>query len=505
MYQKFIKLVYALNNIAGDLVNKRVPVNMKCTGSLVALLIPLVFSATAQPNWGMPRVANTGLPRGEATQRLNNTARKPVSLTPPMGWNSWNNFGLQITEAEFKQQADYVAEKLKPFGYQYVVIDASWYSPSVSASKESPYQHGSYAKHDANIDEYGRFLPAENKFPNAKGSLKYLADYAHAKGLKFGIHIQRGIPWQAVEKDMPITGSAARAKDIANPADVCLWFNATYGIDMTQAGAQEYYNSIFRLYASWGVDFVKVDDLSMPYHADEITAIRKAIEASGREMLFSTSPGSTPVSARYHVLNNADMFRVSSDFWDTWPQLQKQFDFAKQWAVFSVNSPGHWPDLDMLPVGKIGTRSGDAGGERFTRFTKDEQYSLMTLWCISRSPLIVSNDLLANDAFTLQLITNRKVLEVNQHGSAQKQLFAEKGIVAWQSVHDKDGSLYLALFNQNDKMEKVNFALAKFRLQGSYRVEDLWLQKMLPAVTETIAAEIPAHGVVLYRLIKNER
>lgn len=464
--------------------------------------IIFAFSLNAQPNWGMPRVANTNIPRGETSQRLNNTPRKPVSLTPPMGWNSWNNFGLEITEAEFKQQTDYVAANLKEFGYQYVVIDASWYSPSVSASKQSPYQHGTYARHDANVDEYGRFLPAANKFPNAKGSLKYLADYAHAKGLKFGIHVQRGIPWQAVEKDMQILGSSAKAKDIANPADVCLWFNATYGVDMTQVGAQEYYNSIFKLYASWGVDFVKVDDLSMPYHADEITAIRKAMEASGREILFSTSPGSTPLSARYHVMNNADMFRVSSDFWDTWPQLQKQFDFAKQWAVFSVKGPGHWPDLDMLPVGKIGTRSGDAGGERFTRFTKDEQYTLMSLWCISRSPIIVSNNLLENDAFTLQLITNRKVLEVNQFGSMQKQVFNEKGIVAWQSVHQKDGSLYLALFNHTDQVQKLSYPLAKFNLQGTYSVEDLWQDKTLPEINNNLSAEVPTHGVVLYHLIK---
>jgi len=462
------------------------------------------LSIHAQPNWGMPRVANTQLPAGENTQRLNNTPRKPVSLTPPMGWNSWNNFGLEITEAEFKQQADYVATNLKDFGYQYVVIDASWYSPSVSASKQSPYSHGTYAKHDANLDPYGRFLPAPNKFPNANGSLKYLADYVHAKGLKFGIHVQRGIPWQAVEKDMPILGSTAKAKDIANPSDVCLWFNATYGIDMNIKGAQEYYNSIFKLYASWGVDFVKVDDLSMPYHADEITAIRKAIALSGREMIFSTSPGSTPLSARYHVLNNADMFRVSSDFWDTWPQLKKQFDFAKQWAVFSVNSIGHWPDLDMLPVGKIGTRSGDAGGERFTRFTKDEQYTLMTLWCISRSPLFVSNDLTQNDDFTLKLLTNRNVLDVSKYGGMQKQVFDEKGIVAWQSVHQKDSSMYIALFNHNDQPETVTYPLSRFSLKGNYSAKDLWQEKEMAAIGETLSAEIPAHGVVLYQLkIKN--
>lgn len=464
-----------------------------------ALVTMCSLNAAAQtPNWGMPRIANTQLPVNEKNQRLNNTPKAIASATPPMGWNSWNNFGLQITEDEFKKQVDYVAEKLKPFGYTYVVIDASWYSPSVSADKKSEFHHASYAKHDAVVDEYGRYLPANNKFPSAKGSFRYMADYAHNKGLKFGLHIQRGIPWQAVEQDLPIRGSNMRAKDIANPADLCLWFNATYGIDMSVSGAQEYYNSLFELYASWGVDFVKVDDLSMPYHADEITAIRKAIEKSGRNILFSTSPGSTPVSARYHVLNNSDMFRVSSDFWDTWPQLKQQFAYAKSWATFAVNAPGRWPDLDMLPVGKIATRSGDAGGERFTRFTKDEQYTLLTLWSISRSPLIISNDLTQNDEFTLKLLTNKDVIAVNQQGSMQKEVFSEKGITVW-IANANQGGKYVAVFNLNDQDEEVSIPFQKLRLAQKYNAKNLWTGAELE-FQNNINVKVAAHGAVLYQL-----
>jgi hypothetical protein len=318
--------------------------------------------------------------------------------------------------------------------------------------------------------------------------------------LKIGIHVQRGIPWQAVEKDMPILGSAARAKDIANPADLCIWYNAMYGVDMQQEGAQAYYNSLFSLYASWGIDFVKVDDLSMPYHADEITAIRKAITQTKRKMVFSASPGSTPVSARYHVLNNTDMFRVSSDFWDTWPQLQKQFEYARQWAVYSVRFPGHWPDLDMLPVGKIGTRSGDAGGERFTRFTKDEQYTLMTLWCISRSPLIISNDLTQNDAFTLDLLTNNEVLAVSRQGSDQHQFYDQNGIIGWYSKSRQGNDHYLALFNHNDQEKQLALPLSAAGLTGNYALRDLWRKKEAGSTSGSVNVNIPAHGVVLYRL-----
>ncbi|MFT4092444.1 MAG: glycoside hydrolase family 27 protein [Niabella sp.] len=459
------------------------------------------FYAWAQPNWGMPRVANTQTPYGEMTQRINNTPKYIAAEKPPMGWNSWNNFGLQITEDEFKKQVDYVAEKLAPFGYEYVVIDASWYSPSVSADRKSPFHHASYARHDAELDMYGRFLPAKNKFPGAKGSFKYLADYVHGKGLKFGIHIQRGIPWQAVENDMPISGTGFKARDIANPADMCLWFNATYGVDVTKPGGQEYYNSIFALYASWGVDFVKVDDLSMPYHADEITAIRRAIEKSGRKMVFSTSPGSTPLTARMHIMNNADMFRVSSDFWDTWPQLKKQFEYARQWAVYSVHVPGRWPDLDMLPVGKIGTRSGDAGGERQTRFTKDEQYTLFTLWAISRSPLIISNDLTQNDDFTLKLLTNEEVIAVNQAGAMQREVYNRNGIVIWVSEAGTAGAKYVAVFNLNDGEEQVNIDFSDLKLSARFKAKDLWNQKELGLMENKLIARVAAHGTVLYKLI----
>ena len=435
------------------------------------------------------------------TQHLSNTPKKITAPAPPMGWNSWNNYGCDITEAEFKAQVDYVAANLKQVGYQYMTVDISWYSANVSADFKSPYHHPTYAKHEATVDRFGRFLPAKNKFPSAaNGSFKTLADYVHSKGLKFGLHIMRGIPWQAVENDLPILNSKYTARDIANGADVCEWYNATYGIDMSQPGAQEYYTSIFQLYASWGVDFIKVDDLSRPYHAAEITAVRKAIEKSGRDIVFSTSPGATPITARNHILTNADMFRVSNDFWDNWARLKEQFVLANQWNIHSVKFPGHWPDLDMIPVGKIATRSGDGGGERFTLFTKDEQYSMLTLWCIARSPLIIGNDLTQNDAFTLSLISNPEVIAVNQKGSNQKQIHNEDGIIIWQSNCADNKSYTVALFNQKDSATKINFQFKQLGLIGKYTVRNLWDRKDLGIFDNDFAATINAHGAGLYKI-----
>ena len=464
------------------------------------LSFSVCFFAFSYAQFANSKVANLNAPGNEKSQRINNTKKVLAAPTPPMGWNSWNNYGCDITEAEFRSQVDYVSGKLRKVGYQYMTIDISWYSPSVSADPRSRFHHPTFARHDAEIDSYGRFLPAINKFPSAaKGSFKPLADYVHAKELKFGLHIMRGIPWQAVEKDLPIYGSKVKAKDIANPADVCLWYNANNGVDMSKPGAQEYYNSIFKLYASWGVDFIKVDDISMPYQADEITAVRKAIELCGRKIIFSTSPGSTPTTARYHVLTNADMFRVSADFWDNWGRLKEQFSLANQWAVHAINFPGHWPDLDMIPLGKIATRSGDAGGERFTRFTPSEQYTLMSLWCIAKSPLIIGNDLTQNDAFTIEVLSNEEVIEVNQHGINQRQVSDKNGHIIWESSSVNKSSKYIALFNQNGSDETVLLNIEQIGLKGKCSVRDLWAKKELGVFENEFSPLILHHGAGMYK------
>ena len=420
----------------------------------------LIFS-NGYGQYAYSKVDNVNTPASEKTQRINNTKKELTAPTPPMGWNSWNNYGCDVTEAEFRSQVDYVSSKLSKVGYQYMTIDISWYSPSVSADPRSPYHHPTYSRHDAEMDAYGRLLPAKNKFPSAvNGSFKPLADYVHSKGLKFGLHIMRGIPWQAVEKDLPILGSKSKAKDIANPADVCLWYNATYGIDMSKSGAQEYYNSIFKLYASWGVDFIKVDDLSMPYHADEITAIRKAIEQCGRKIVFSTSPGSTPTTARYHILTNADMFRVSADFWDNWKRLKEQFSLASTWAI----------------------------------------HALMSLWCIAKSPLIIGNDLTQNDAFTDSILSNEEVIAVNQQGINQRHVADKDGQVIWESTTANKKSKYVALFNQNEVDEPVLLKFDQIGLKGKCTVRDLWTKKELGVFENEFAPQISSHGAGMYKI-----
>lgn len=340
--------------------------------------------------------------------------------TPPMGWNSWNCFGCTVTEAQVKANADYMAAKLKQYGWQYIVVDIQWYTDSTKGYKYAD-------KPEITMDPWGRLLPVASKHPSAadgKG-FKPLADYVHAKGLKFGVHLLRGIPRRAVELNTPILGSTAKAADIADKNSLCKWNPDMYGVDMSKPGAQAYYDSVFKLFAEWGVDYVKVDDLSAPiYHGAEVEAIRKAIDKSGRPMVFSTSPGETPLAEGGHVAQNANLWRISNDFWDDWRALYSQFKRCADWTPY--RAAGQWPDADMLTLGAVRAVRPDG----WTRFTKDEQVTLMTLWCIARSPLMFGGDMPRNDAFTESLITNDETIMVNQLSSGNRELFRKDGMIA---------------------------------------------------------------------------
>lgn len=362
--------------------------------------------------------------------------------TPPMGWNSWDCFGPTVVEDEVKANADYMAQHLKKFGWEYIVIDIRWYVENDKAD--------GYNQTDPRyvMDEYGRYQPAVNRFPSAadgKG-FKAIADYVHSKGLKFGIHIMRGIPVEAVNKNTPILGSNVKAQDVYSPEGQCGWLRDNYTIDSQKEGAQEYYNSIFALYASWGIDFVKVDDLSGRF--PEIEMVRKAIDNTGRPIVLSISPGgSQPENAEF-LIKNANMWRTTGDFWDNWPQLKPQFATCERWAQYAGS--GHYPDADMLPLGRVGIRA-ERGDPRWSGFTKDEQYTLMSLFAIFKSPLMFGGDLPSNDEFTLSLITNKDVLYVNQHSINGKQIFRENDLIGWTADDPKTGDKFLALFNAIDQ------------------------------------------------------
>lgn len=425
------------------------------------------------------------------------------ALKPPMGWNSWDCFATTVTEAQTKANAGVMAAQLKQHGWQYIVVDIQWYEPNANSFD--------YRKDAALVmDEWGRLQPAVNRFPSsANGAgFKPLADHVHGLGLKFGIHLMRGIPRQAVEKNLPVKGTKVGARDIANTASICTWNPDMYGVDMSKPGAQAYYDSVFELIASWGVDFVKVDDLSRPYHDNEkeIEAIRTAIDKTGRPMVLSMSPGETALTAADHARRHANMWRISDDFWDSWPALHSQFARLQNWNPHRV--PGAWPDADMLPLGVLKM------GKHTTRFTPDEQYTLMTLWSIARSPLIHGGDMAKMDDFTLSLLTNDDVIAVNQDSLNNRPLFNRENLIAWIADVPNSPDKYLAVFNARDRIAPapadangggeqglpVAVTLKELGFDGAVRVRDLWKRADLGEAKGEFAPVLPWHGAGLYRV-----
>ncbi|RHW18909.1 glycoside hydrolase family 27 protein [Sphingomonas gilva] len=424
----------------------------------------------------------------QARTKAPDTAFRTLAPRPPMGWNSWDSFATTITEEQARANAAVMAEKLLPHGYDVFTVDIQWYEPGATGYQ---YRVGVELAMDAN----GRLLPAPNRFPSAAGGkgFKPLADHIHGLGMKFGIHLMRGVPRLAADRNLPILGTPHRCGDIADRVNICPWNGDMYGVDMTRPGAQAYYDSVFRLIASWDVDFVKVDDLSRPYHRNEpeIEAVRRAIDASGRPMILSLSPGETPLSAAAHVADHANMWRVSDDFWDEWPLLLSQFKRLADWAPHIRE--GAWPDADMLPLGLL------VLGERRTRFTPDEQRTLMTLWAIARSPLIMGGDLRALDDATLALLANDALIAVDQHSTASRQVVRDGARVVWTSRDKRTGDTNLALFNIGDTPAEIGVSRGELGLTRPMRIRDLWAHADAGTLADRFAPTLP-HGAGLYRL-----
>lgn len=424
---------------------------------------------------------------------------------PPLGWNSWDCFGAGVTEKELRENADYMAKYLKPYGWQYIVCDIQWYEPN---ARDNDY----FSFTPLNLDEYGRAMPAENRFPSAKDGkgFKEIADYVHSLGLKFGIHIMRGIPRQAAHQDLPIKNSKYTARQVAHHFSVCSWNTDMYGMYNCE-GAQDYYNSIFELYASWGVDFIKCDDICVtefrkwdsPYSAAyEIEMIRKAIDNCGRDMVLSLSPGPAERSVTDHLCKYANMWRLTGDFWDDWGKLHDMFDKCLEWQ--GVPKEGNYPDCDMLPLGRLSKNGTCHGGQnRYTKFTKPEQLTMMSLWGIFRSPLMIGGNMPENDEWTLSLLTNSEYMNMHQNSFGAKQLYRKekngKGTVVWVSNGKK--CKYLAVFNTKDTKQKIKTDITDILMSDTeYKLYDIWAKENIGNIKNSVTCEVEPHGARLFKI-----
>ena len=426
---------------------------------------------------------------------------KDFLKSPPMGWNSWDCYGASVREDEVLANARFMAGNLREYGWQYVTVDIQWSEPGAEGTEYRNLPR-------LCMDEYGRQMPAENRFPSAAGGAGFapLARAVHDMGLKFGIHILRGIPRQAVYADCPVKGTDYTARDIALGHSVCPWNMDMYGVNPEHPGAQAYYDSLFELYAGWGVDLVKVDDMSYPpdragrdYHEGEARLIRRAIDRCGRDMVFSSSPGMFSLDSARCVSECCNMWRISNDFWDRWQALDEQFDLLGQWLPYL--GEGSYPDADMIPIGRLSVRSNSEWNQpRATNFTRCEQRFLMSLWAIARSPLILGCDMPGMDDFTLSLLTNRYVIDVNQSSRGTRLLFRRGGEGAWAC--DTGEGACVGLFNLSDAPRAVAVTLEEAGLSGEYAASDAWTGREVKLNEGVVCARLGAHEGTLIRMIK---
>ncbi len=414
--------------------------------------------------------------------------------TPPMGWNSWDCYGPAVTEEIVRKNAAFMAEYLKPYGWEYIVVDIQWYEPEADTHEYHPFT-------EVCLDEYSRLVPAPNRFPSSAGGKGFapLAEYVHSLGLKFGIHIMRGISRQAVHQNQKILGTSHTAREIAATDSICTWNTDMYGVDVAKKGAREYYNSIFSLYASWGVDFIKCDDIAreFPHVKEELLMIADALKHCGREMVLSLSPGPAPLEQAELFKEISNMWRMTDDFWDTWDALYAMFERGEKWCIHS--GAGHWPDADMLPVGPI---RQDYSKENRTNFTEDEQITMMTLWCIFRSPLMIGGEMTGFDSFTMKLLTNPEILRMSREARHARPLWRRDvdgcEQIVWMASAQAGGS-YLAVFNAGDADRTWEILLEDAEIYEKVSGTELWSGDAVEC-DSVLAVRVPAHGACVYYL-----
>ena len=418
-------------------------------------------------------------------------AKKLMLKKPPMGWNSYDYYDTTVNEEQIKANADYMAKNLKSHGWEYIVVDIEWYSYDAGTQRDR-HQYIPFWK--VEMDEYSRLLPCPDRFPSSAGGKGFapLAEYVHKLGLKFGIHIMRGIPRIAAHEHTALLGSDKTANEIANPYSICYWNPDMYGVNPEDEASQLYYNSLMDLYAEWGVDFVKCDDIcrmDAESAKKEIEMLHKAIEQCGRDIVLSLSPGPAIVEMADFYKENSEMWRITDDFWDKWELLLNMFDRCKNWQDYV--SDGSYPDCDMLPMGYVGKGFGD---ERQTAFTKDEQITMMTLWSIFRSPLMLGAEMTKLDDFTLSLLTNDEVLHLLENSHGAKEVFRNEAVIAWMSEDNNGKDKYIAVFNISDSDKKVDIK----EISGvEAQAKELWTGQAVNTADSTL---INAHGAVLLKL-----
>lgn len=437
---------------------------------------------------------------------------------PPMGWNSYDYYDTTVDEAAVRANALYMAEHLKSYGWEYIVVDIEWYSHNAGSMRDQ-FQYIPFGS--VEMDEYSRLLPDPARFPSSAdgAGFKPLADYVHSLGLKFGIHIMRGIPRIAAHLHTAVKDCKLTADMVADPSSVCRWNPDMYGVQNTEAG-QAYYDSLLELYASWGVDYIKCDDICNTNNISptnenaysrkhEIEMLAKAIQKCGRPIVLSLSPGPALIEKAWHYEKYANMWRITDDMWDDWNHVKNMFSRCELWQ--NHVSEGCYPDCDMLPFGMIGKGFGN---ERVSLLTCEEQRTLMSLWCIFGSPLMLGAEMTKLDDWTLSLLTNKEVLKLLHPDCKALQISRDENQAVWTAENKREGTKYLAFFNLSDEVRTVSVNVDELNCESSglsselssghsfgLSIRELWTDKHLNCSDPQLQAELPIHGCALYQIL----
>jgi alpha-galactosidase len=428
---------------------------------------------------------------------------RSIVQRPPMGWNSFDSYGGYLNESAAMANLKALEATLKPAGYEYFVIDSGWFGEYklVPGTRYPAEKHAS----DVRLNQYGILQPSRTHFP---GGFEPIAEYAHKAGLKFGLHLMRGIPRKAVELNLPVQGTKIRARDIADTNSICPWCPYNYGVDMSKPGAQAFYTSVVHQLARWGVDLIKADDI-VPYPR-EILALANAIEEVGRKITLSLSPGNKAYLCNLPYYRRGNMLRITSDMWDRRSDLAKGFD---AWTRFSGTAcPGFWPDLDMIPFGQLllmspkqladkgNPKLAGFGYRRWCQFTPDQQYTFITMRALAASPLFMGGDLPSLDSFSLALLTHKEMVACSQNGVMGTNVYRRDNVEVWlASERSRPGNGWLGIFNRNENDKWVPLGRGDLGLDpdAHYRARDIWKDRDIELDGKQIA--LAADGVLFLR------
>lgn len=432
---------------------------------------------------------------------------QPLAQTPPLGWNSFDSYGVYLHEEAAYANLEAMAEMLKPHGYEYFVIDNGWFG-EYQLQEGTHYPAEKHA-HDIRIDENGYYLPSKVYFPNG---LEGIAKRCKELGLKFGVHLMRGIPRKAYELDLPIEGTPYTVRDIADidPEENCTWCTYNYAVDMSKPGAQAWYDGLIQHIVDMGVEMIKYDDI-VP-HPDEVEAVAKAIQKTGKPILLSLSPGGQvdPEAIEFFRLSN--MLRVTNDVWDEQKYIDECFEAWRKWG--GKERHGFWIDMDMIPFGQLQLMSppganaeesllsaGDIalagkGVTRWSQLSKAQMETFITMRALAASPLMMGGDLPTLDDFSLKLITDPDMLACNQNGVMGSLVHDEDGIETWKTPKQGvENQGWIGVFNRTAETQTVTLSKALLGLEGhvDYSLRDIWNNQ---AIEFSMPASIAGNGVV---------